>query len=202
MKNKILFVISIPNQAKMFWGRKEYEKCIDTISQYELISTDLKPYKAIIFSMYIDQYILCSFKNELRAFLKENKKVFFNGHIIKPFFDELKSFIPINRPTLEEFKIVHLKEHPIYKNIDIKKLNKRKGVAGFYSRGENPPPKNADIITAIKGGSVSVDWEYKLGKGCLYVHSGNDLWTCMEKEDDNYILFNNIINWIEGERCE
>ncbi|QDF29698.1 hypothetical protein [Halarcobacter anaerophilus] len=202
MKEKILFVTSIPNQAKRFWDRKEYENIVEAISQYELENIDLKEYKAIIFSMYIDQYILCNIGNKLKEFLENGKKIFLNGHIIKPFFKELKTFIPMKRPTLEEFKIIKLQEHLVYKNIDIEKLNKRKGVAGFFSRGGNPAPKGAEHIIAVKQKEVIVDWEYRINNGSLYVHSGNDLWTCMEKEEDNYALFNNIINWIQGDKDE
>ncbi len=199
MKNKILFVLSIPNQAKKFWGREEYTNIIETVSQYELENLNLEKYQAIIFSMYIDQHLLCSLENKLKSFLKKDKKILFNGHIIKPFFKELEPFIPTPRPTLEEFKIVQLKKHPIYKDINIDTLNARKGVAGFFSRGTNPPPKEAKQFMAIKFAEVIVDWEYEVNEGILYVHSGNDLWTCMEKEEGNILLFRNIINWIKGD---
>ena len=199
MGKKILFIISIPNQAKKFWGKEKYKNIIEVASQYELENINLEKYEAIIFSMYIDQYILLKLGDKLRAFLTKDKKILFNGHIVKPFFKELATFIPTPRPTLEEFKIVKLQEHPIYKNININILYKRKGVAGFFSRGSNPPPKNAKQLMAIKNSEIIVDWEYMINGGILYVHSGNDLWCCMEKEEGNIMLFNNIVDWILGD---
>lgn len=202
MDKKILFVLAIPKQAKKFWGSEEFKQKIDAISQYDLENLDLSKYSGIIFSLYVDQYLLLSLKDKLTNFLNNGNKIVFNGHIFKAFLKDLNSFIPIQNPSLNDFSITKLKDHPIYHNIDMDKLSKRKGVAGFFSRGTNPPLKNSQYIMAIKNGACIVDWEAKFNDGILYVHSGNDLWTCMEDFEDNKIMFKNIISWIRGEDNE
>ena len=82
--------------------------------------------------------------------------------------------------------------------MDIKYFQKSKGVADFYSRGCNPPPKGAKIITSIKQGSVPCDWEFSFGKGKFYAHSGNDLYACSGDEAINKKVFNNILEFLGG----
>jgi len=197
MEKKILFILAIEEQGIKFWGDKEFNEKIIAVSQYKLDEIDFNEYSGIILSLYIDQYLLLELKERLKEFLNNGNKIFLNGHIFKPFLEELNTFIPIEKPKLKDFKITQLAEHTVYKGIDVTKLFKRKGVAGFFGRGTNPPPKGANNIIAIKNGQTIVDWEYKINNGALYVHSGNDLWACMEYFEDNFKLFRNIIEWIE-----
>ena len=202
MEKKILFVLAIEEQGIKFWGDKVFNEKIVAISQYKLDDIDFNEYSGIILSLYVDQYLLLELKEKLKTFLNNGNKIFLNGHIFKPFLEELNTFIPIEKPKLKDFKITQLAEHTVYKGIDVAKLFKRKGVAGFFGRGMNPPPKGANNIIAIKNGQTIVDWEYKINTGALYVHSGNDLWACMECFEDNFKLFKNIIEWIEKENHE
>lgn len=173
------------------------------IDQYALKNLDWEPYDGIIINLHMDQYLWSGLKNKIYHYLSLEKKIFFNGHIMKPFLDELNIYTPIQDIALADFKTKVIHHHEIYKDFDISKLNSRKGVAGFFARGGNPPPDGAKIIISIKNGTVPVDWEYQLKSGgVLYVHSGNDIWSCFEKQEDNEKVFVQMLDWLQGKNDE
>jgi hypothetical protein len=200
LEEKILFIVSVPRQGKSpkFWNSQEHKSKFDVINQYALEDVEFDKYKAILVSMHIDQYVLSSMKPRLEKFLKDGKKLFFNGHIIKPFLDGLSEYIPMENPDLYDFKVKELASHPIFDGFEIERLNLRKGVAGFFGRGSNPAPKGAKILLGFRGGEVACDWEYMTPNGgILYVHSGNDLWMCFEEGSDlGDKMFTNIVKYL------
>ncbi len=202
MDKEFLFVVSIPRQAqaKKFWNSAEHKDKFDVINQYDLVDIDLKKYKGIILSMHIDQYLLLEMKDRIQEFLSEGRKLLFNGHIIKPFMDELGVFEPMSEPNMYDFAVVELGAHPIYRGFKTDELNLRHGVAGFFGRGGNPMPQNAKAILGFRGGEVPCDWEYETSNGgTLYVHSGNDIWMCFEDDDPQGAqAFTNIVEWLEA----
>lgn len=199
MGKKVLFSLADENQTKSF--RDKFENRLVAFSQYELQKLDFSDYSGIILTLYSDQYLLKKLGKKFESFLENGGKLFINGHIFKPFLKELSVFEPVENIKLPDFMVTQLSKHEIYININTKKLSKRKGVAGFFSRGSNPPPNGAKHIMAIKNSTVIADWECEVGRGKLYVHSGNDLWACMEQKDDNLQIFENILNYL-GEKNE
>lgn len=199
MSKKVLFALANQDQAKSFRQKDILKTKLVSLSQYKLQDINFSDFSGIIFSVYSDQYLLMSLKDKIEIFLKNGGKIFFNGHIFKPFIDGLKEFEPIENIKLPDFTVSQISKHEIYKGVNVKRLSRRKGVAGFFSRGSNPPPKKAKNIMAIKNSTVIVDWEWKIKKGYLYVHSGNDLWACMEKERDNLQIFANIIKYLRSD---
>ncbi|OCR88845.1 hypothetical protein CFT12S00416_05320 [Campylobacter fetus subsp. testudinum] len=196
----ILFIGAKPSQLSNFKSLDEFKR-VECVSQYNIEDMDFNRYSGILMTMYLDQYLIRKLSFKFENFLNLGGKVFYNGHIILPFLKELKEFEPIKNPKFTDFFITQCIYHKIYDQIDIEKLNTRKGVAGFYSRGQNPPPLNADIITFINGGNVCVDWEIGIGNGKFYSHCGNDLYTCGESYEINSEIFKNIISYL-GDRYE
>ena len=88
---------------------------------------------------------------------------------------------------------------PIFSGVDPDTLNRRRGVAGFYARGSNPPPTEATVLTTLRQGEFPVDWLLGLGKGRLFVHSGNDLWTTFHEPAENARLTGNLLRWATNE---
>lgn len=169
---------------------------VKVVNQYD--NYDLKQISGVIMGMSLDLYELQRRKDEFENFVKNGGRIFYSGHAAISFFSFLSIYEPVKNIKLENFKITKNCEHIIYKDLDIKCFEKRKGVAGFYSRGQNPPPKGAKIITSIKQGSVPCDWEFSFGKGKFYAHSGNDLYNCCEDEAINKKVFNNILEFLGG----
>ena len=198
-KKKSLFVLSLPGQADAFRRSPEAAERLDTIHQYDLEAASWEPYGGLIFTMYADQHLLGRLRPRLRAFLAGGGRIFFNGHVMEPFLEELEPFRPMERPTMDDFRVERMADHSLYDGIDPALLNRRKGVAGFFGRGANPAPEGAQVVMAFRNGTFPVDWEYRpQGGGALYVHSGNDLWACMEKEEENRRFFFRTLTWLEG----
>ena len=169
---------------------------VKIVNQYDKYS--LKQVSGVIIGMSLDLYELQKRKHEFEEFLQDGGRMFYSGHAAISFLSFLSVYEPINNIKLEDFFISKNSEHIIYKDLDIKYFEKSKGVAGFYSRGCNPPPKGAKIITSIKQGSVPCDWEFSFCKGRFYAHSGNDLYTCSGDEAINKKVFNNILEFLGG----
>lgn len=169
---------------------------VKVVNQYDKYS--LKQVSGVIIGMSLDLYELQKRKHEFEEFLQDGGRMFYSGHAAISFLSFLSVYEPINNIKLEDFFISKNSDHIIYKDLDIKYFQKSKGVAGFYSRGCNPPPKGAKIITSIKQGSVPCDWEFSFGKGKFYAHSGNDLYACSGDEAINKKVFNNILEFLGG----
>lgn len=199
--NKILFIRSNEWEGAYFLKLKKFLQ-ICSINEYEIDDINLEKFSGIYLSSYLDQYKFKKSAFKIRKFLENGGRIFHNGHITIPFFDELKEFEPIVDIKLKDFFITKICDHEIYKNVDIKRLNSKKGVAGFYSRGQNPPPKNAKIITAIKNATVPVDWELKIGDGYFYTHAGIELHACAPTLLGNVKLLENIMNYLSLKRSE
>ena len=169
---------------------------VKIVNQYDKYS--LKQVSGVIMGMSLDLYELQKRKHEFEEFLQDGGRMFYSGHAAISFLSFFSVYEPINNIKLEDFFISKNSEHIIYKDLDIKYFEKSKGAAGFYSRGCNPPPKGAKIITSIKQGSVPCDWEFSFGKGKFYAHSGNDLYACSGDEAINKKVFNNILEFLGG----
>lgn len=169
---------------------------VKVVNQYDKYS--LKQVSGVIIGMSLDLYELQKRKHEFEEFLQDGGRMFYSGHAAISFLSFLSVYEPINNIKLEDFFISKNCEHIIYKDLDIKYFEKSKGVAGFYSRGCNLPPKGAKIVTSIKQGLVPCDWEFSFGKGKFYAHSGNDLYACSGDEAINKKVFNNILEFLRG----
>lgn len=131
----------------------------------------------LIVSTSVDQIDLLDRRDALARFLAKGGRIAFNGHVLRPFVDGLRPFVPLPRPGRAEYALTELARHPVFADIDVGRLVTRKGVAGFYGRGHNPPPEGALWITGIGSERLPVDWEWPMpGGGGIFVHAGNDLW--------------------------
>lgn len=169
---------------------------LDFVWQYELENVDFSKYKGIIITAAVDQIMLKNINSKILEFIKNGGRVLFNGHVENEFFDFLTCYSPVKDIKHKDFFITLKNSHRIYKDLDIADFNEKNGVAGFYSRGENPPPKGAKIITAIKDGLVSSDWEIDINKGKFYAHAGVDLHIASK---DGVKTLKNIIAYLRGE---
>ncbi len=179
---------------------KEFKR-VECVVQYSIADMVFNRYPVFLKPIYLDQYLIKNLSFKFENFLNLGDRVFYTGHIIFPFLKQLPEFRPIQNPKFTDFLIMQCIYHKFYDQIYIAELNPRKGVAGFYSRGQNPPPLNADIITSISSGNVPVDWEIEVGNGKFYSHCGNDLYTCGENYEINSKILKNIISYL-GDRYE
>lgn len=158
---------------------------LHVIQQYEADRVDLAPYDIVIISMASDQVHLGEISDKLTAYLNGGGTLIINGHINRPFLPELGRFEPMEKRGMAELVIHREAEHPMFGDIDVARLYKRKGVAGFYGRGTNPPPAGAEILHSVGPDHMAVDWLYERPEGGrIFMHGGVELWMFLAGSPD------------------
>jgi len=146
------------------------------IPMYALASTELSAFCCIVITNYADQRELLRCRVQLQRYLQQGGKLVFNGHVVYPFLDELQPYKATHETGLAGLQVYNLNAHPIFTDIENSELTYRKGVAGFYGRGFNPPPAGAQVLTELGSQArLPLDWLYTYpGGGQLLAHAGND----------------------------
>lgn len=156
---------------------------IQFYQQYDTERLDWSTYDAVLISMSADQVHLNEISPKLQAYLNGGGTLLINGHVARPFLPELSRYEPMEKRGLKELVIHREKEHPLFQHISAESLTLRKGVAGFYGRGTNPPPTGALVIHSVGPDHVAVDWLYDRPEGGrIFVHSGVELWAVLMLE--------------------
>jgi hypothetical protein len=173
---------------------------VDIASQYALDNIDddaLQRYAALLLTSHLDQIHFERRRRRVERYLGAGGAVVFNGPIVRPVLPELRTFVPLPERTLETLRVVRLTAHPAFRNIDVERLSRRRGVAGFWGRGHNPPPAGATAIHGLGPGRAPVDWAWRRpGGGTLLCHAGNDIWSFLEDEPDADTLPLGVLGWL------
>lgn len=146
------------------------------IPVYALRETDLSRFAALVIGNAVDQRELLRCKPQLQRYLNAGGKIVFSGHVEYLFLDCLQPYQPTPEKGLFGLQVFNANSHPIMVGVDGQDLTFRKGVAGFYGRGHNPPPAGAQLLTELgQTARLPLDWLYALPTGGqLLVHAGND----------------------------
>ena len=146
------------------------------IPNYDLEHTDLSAFACLVITNGADQRYLYQHRAQLESYLALGGKIAFSGHVAYPFLGMLKPFVPTAENGLAGLQVHCLGQHPIWAGIEGADLTFRKGVAGFYGRGYNPPPAGAVVINELGTKErLPLDWEYTTPEGgVLLAHAGND----------------------------
>lgn len=198
MAASTLFLACTPNQGKPLIDVTGSAHRVRLLDQYALNESELMAHRGLIVSMMADQRWLLKQKPLLSAWLAKGGRMIINGHIGWCFLDCLQRFEAIPEPDMEAFKVQRHLDHPVFRGVEPLSLNMRRGVAGFWGRGENPPPHGAQMIHSLDQGRVAVDWVYETeGGGQILVHAGVEMWGALEKPKDSQKLFLQTLDWIE-----
>lgn len=155
--------------------------------------------RAVLVPMSADQRQLAEMRPVLERFLEAAGTIVVCGQIAHPFLPDLRRFVPLPRMGLAELAVRIETAHPIWAGVDPDHLTFRRGVAGFYGRGENPPPPGATVITTVGRGRMAVDWlTLRPGGGHLLMHGGNDLWSFCDDDTTAAKLGPQLIAWLLG----
>lgn len=174
---------------------------IKIVRDTELTEATIIAAKGIITTMHLDQVGFARHRQALADFFADSGRLFFNGHILKPFIDGLETYRPLLSRSFADFQLARLRPHPAFGDIDPAEMAIRKGVAGFYGRGHNPLPRGARAVTGLGPLKQPVDWEWALPDGgTMFSHAGNDLWSMAPEGSDGVGAFaERIVGWTSGE---
>lgn len=149
---------------------------VDVVRQHDLRPDDLASYAALVVPMHADQRHLQRLQWALDGYLDGGGTMLVNGHVAWPFLDALRPFVPVRVRNLEGLTIHRESLHPIFADVPVDALTFRRGVAGFYGRGSNPPPEGATVLHSVGPDRFPLDWMWERPRGGrLFVHAGNDL---------------------------
>lgn len=173
---QFLFLKNTAGAMPPFYGKLDHHR-VHIIQQYEADRLDWSLYDAIILTTHSDQHHLLELTDRFEAYLEMGGTVQFNGHVTQPFLPELTHFVPLPSRGKNDLIVHREANHPVFEGIDSNMLSFRKGVSGFYGRGMNPPPQNADIINSVGPDHWPLDWiASRPSGGRIFMHAGNDIW--------------------------
>ncbi|MGO3741743.1 hypothetical protein [Kerstersia sp.] len=144
-----------------------------------------------------DQRFLMTLQPQLEQWLLAGGTMVINGHVAYPFLRWLLPFEVQPCPGLAGLQVARAAPHPVFDGVDPAHLTYRRGVAGFYARGANPPPPGALVLNTLGPGQQPIDWLLVLpGGGRLLVHSGNDLWMYANGQDSAARIVPQLFDWL------
>lgn len=173
---------------------------VDGLDLYALETFDLEVYAGLLISTHADQRFLMTLRPRLDRFLQNGGTLVFCGHLAYPFLPEVAPFVPLTVRSIQDYRVWRVRPHPIFSGVQADDLTFRKGVAGFYGRGHNPPPPHAVILNRLGGpNGAPVDYLYERpGGGVIFVHAGNDLWMDLAEESSASWIAPQLLDWIES----
>lgn len=197
-KQAILHISSISHEMGSFLQLPEAEGIVST-PVHKLGELDLTAFDAILAPAHIDQRALATQSAALLQFLDHGGTLVFNGHLVYPVLPGLASFAPAPRRGLRELQVERVREHPVFDGVDTQDLSLRRGVAGFYARGGNPPPPGARVLHRLLVDHSPVDWIWQRPEGGqLLMHSGNTMWMYVDDKTSAARIAPQLLRWLRA----
>lgn len=199
MKNTIAYLNHWTGDgpAALTGGAAPRAACVPLYGLHELPLAD---YRALLVPAHADQRYLLEQRARLEAYLESGGTVVFNGHVAYPFLRWLAPFVPGSAAGVAGLRVNRAAPHPVFDGVDPEHLTFRRGVAGFYARGSNPPPAGARVLNTLGPDAQPIDWVLALpGGGRLLTHSGNDLWMYVGSADSAGRIVPQLFDWLHGD---
>jgi len=171
----------------------------EEIEHYALHEADLSGYAALLLPAHLDQRYFGTLSTKVSDWLDRGGTLVFNGHVAWPMLPEFNAFVALEKRNLENLQIHRIADHPVFAGVDMADLTYRRGVAGFYARGCNPPPPSAVPVLGVGPDRVPCDWVYERpGGGRIFMHAGNDLWMYASDKTSARRIVPQLMDWVLG----
>ncbi len=166
---------------------------------YHLPELDLDHFAALHVSGMVDQEFLWRERDVIAGFLAAGRVVVYCGHLLRPWLPGCGTFVPAPVTSYRDYEVrIVSPPHPVFDGVDADDLTFRRGVAGFFARGHNPPPAGAEVLAELAGGQPVTWVDRSTTRGTIFVHAGNDL---IGFADDSSAarLGPQLVDWVEAE---
>lgn len=194
----ILYLRAIGHEFPSFLALPEAEGVIARHVR-ELGEADFDRFDAILVPAHIDQRALASHSAGLTRFLNRGGTLVFNGHLVYSVLPELESFVPAPGGHLDDLIVERVGEHPVFAGVEVQDLSFRRGVAGFYGRGANPPPAGAVVLHRLKADGSPLDWYWERPQGGrILMHGGNTLWMYVDDDTSAARIGPQLLCWLKA----
>lgn len=204
---RCLFLRCKRDHAPKIFDAPLWAGMVENVHQSRFPELDLSPYGAIIMSMLTDQASLSRHADKLESFLDRGGLLVVNGHMAYPLLADVAPFLPQSGHGTDALAVHRLADHPVFAGVAEEDLTFRRGVAGFYGRGHNPPPDGAIALNGLGAGKVALDWLWRRPKGgTVFMHGGLDLWAYAGDPTSAARMAPQLLNWLKsemrGETCD
>ncbi len=172
---------------------------IDGVWEWDLTPQMIAEAKGVLLTIHLDQVRAMEWREGFGSMLARGGRVLINGHVEQPFIDGVGRFMPSGR-TRTHLRLSALGMHPLFDGVDRLGFETRRGVAGFYGRGHNAMPRDAQALTGVGPAAAPLDWIWRRADGgAVLSHAGNDLWTSCDETAVMHRLAANIVRWLGHE---
>ncbi|GAB0152948.1 hypothetical protein [Marinobacterium sp. BA1] len=163
----------------------------------DLCADDLRASQVLLIEAHIDQKALLGMKDGLMDCLNAGGTIVFNGHLVYPLIDGLEPFQVAAGRGRDDLVVERVHTHPVFDGVDCQDLSFRRGVAGFYARGANPPPVDAQVLHRLKQDGSPIDWVWQRPEGGqVFMHSGNTMWMYLNDKSSPARIAPQLLDWV------
>lgn len=171
---------------------------IDLRHLREVSDDELVSYDALLVPAHIDQRGLARRETALARFLNKGGTLVFNGHLVYPILG-LAPFVPSQGGHMNDLIVESVNPHPVFASVDDYDLSFRRGVSGFYGRGNNPPPVGAVVLHRMQADHAPLDWYWERPQGGrILMHAGNTLWMYLGDDTSAARIAPQLIDWLQS----
>lgn len=196
----ILYLSSAGSMGPSFLRAQADVRILPLYALETLPDAQLDQTRALLIPAHADQRFLQTQQARLEAWLSKGGTLVFNGHVAHPFLRWLRPFQPQTVAGLAGLRVHRGPQHPVFAGVEGEHLTFRRGVAGFYARGCNPPCAGARVLNTLGANHLPIDWLLTLpGGGRLLVHAGNDLWMHAEGQDTAARIAPQLLAWLRAD---
>lgn len=197
--SKILHLRAVSHELPTFSARLA-ELGIDSLSLRQMGEVDFANRAVILIEAHIDQRALLAHRDALQRHLDNGGTLVFNGHLVYPLFEGLESFRVAAGRGVKDLEVERVNPHPVFAGVDCQDLSFRRGVAGFYARGANPPPPGAVVLHRLRADGSPCDWVWQRPQGGqLFMHGGNNLWMYINDKTSAARIAPQLLNWVHSD---
>lgn len=178
---------------------EDMDRRLERVDCYAIGEVDLGRYAGVVVPPLVDQEHLARHRALLRAYLDTGGTIVFGGHLHRDWLPGASPFVPLAMPTLRDYQVTFVADHPIFADVDPNDLTFRRGVAGFFARGHHPPPARATVLTRLSGGQPTTYVDRFSTAGTILLQSTCDLLGYATAPDSSAARIpGQLLDWIAG----
>lgn len=198
MSSSVLHILAMDNESLNFREILR-QRGITSILLRELTATMICDYPVILIDAHSDQRALCAFTDQFEQQLAAGGTIVFNGQLVYPIFHHLAMFQVAKGRGFNDLLIERVNMHPVFQQVDCQDLSVKRGVAGFYARGANPPPAEAIVLHRLIKDHSPIDWLWRRAEGGqIFMHSGNNIWLYTNDSTSARHIVPQLLDWVQA----
>lgn len=198
MTGSIIYLAQGPSDRPAFLDLPAALGRVRAETIYDLATLDLGDCRGLLISMHADQRHLARCQDVLESYMDRGGTIVFNGHVAHFFLPDLRRFVPLDKPGPKDLAVIRVAAHPVFEGVEEGDMLFRRGVAGFYGRGHNPPPPGSVVLNRLAGDKAPIDWLWPRPRGgVLLAHGGNDLWMYARENSTVSRIATQLLDWLE-----